>query len=181
VETLKTGDPAFARVSFTIVARNADAVAGAQSRARELTGHGCATVALAGEARAAGRAIAEQLRNIPAPGWIIAGGETSVTLSEPRAPGGRCQELALAAAQELRGEHGVALLAAGTDGRDGTTDAAGAIVDGATWERIRTAGIDPAAALASHRANEALARADALVRTGPTGTNVMDLVVGVRL
>ena len=127
----------------------------------------------------------------PARAWLIVGGETSVTLDSPRdggddsaAPiGGRCQELALAAARALYalGEAGagITLLAAGTDGRDGPTDAAGATVDGATWDRIRAAGRDPAADLARHDAYRALDAAGALLRTGPTGTNVMDVVIGV--
>jgi hydroxypyruvate reductase len=94
--------------------------------------------------------------------------------------GGRCQELALAAAAELDGVPGVSLLAAGTDGRDGPTDAAGALVDGTTWARILEAGRDPERDLASHDAYHALACVNALIRTGPTGTNVMDLVIGVR-
>jgi glycerate-2-kinase len=71
----------------------------------------------------------------------------------------------------------VTVLAAGTDGRDGPTDAAGAIVDGTTWQRIRDAGLDPAAHLARHDAWHALDAAGALLRTGPTGTNVNDVVI----
>jgi len=94
--------------------------------------------------------------------------------------GGRCQELALAAARTLAGAPpAVALLAAGTDGRDGPTDAAGAIVDGATWSAVTAAGRDPARDLAGHDAYRALDAAGALLRVGLTGTNVMDVVVGV--
>jgi glycerate 2-kinase len=75
--------------------------------------------------------------------------------------------------------NGIALLAAGTDGRDGPTDAAGAMVAGSTWDAIARAGGNPAAALARHDAYTALARAGALVRTGPTGTNVMDVVIAL--
>ena len=94
--------------------------------------------------------------------------------------GGRSQELALAAARDLRGvPPPVALLAAGTDGRDGPTDAAGAVVDGTTWDRIAAAGRDPEQDLLHHDSYPALAAADALIKTGPTGTNVMDIVVGI--
>ena len=127
------------------------------------------------------------------------GGETTVQLTQappftgrtfdarggPGIPptGGRCQELALAAARVLgeAGEMGarVTLLAAGTDGRDGPTDAAGAFADGALWETIRASGRDPALALARHESYAALDGAGALLRRGLTGTNVMDVVIGV--
>jgi hydroxypyruvate reductase len=106
-----------------------------------------------------------------------------VTLgAAPAGLGGRCQELALAAARSLSGAPpGVALLAAGTDGRDGPTDAAGAIVDGRTWALVSAAGRDPARDLAAHDAYRALDAAGALLRPGLTGTNVMDVVIGVCL
>jgi hydroxypyruvate reductase len=93
--------------------------------------------------------------------------------------GGRCQELALAAARGLAGRAGPTLLAAGTDGRDGPTDAAGAVVDGGTWAAIARAGRDPARDLAGHDAYAALDAAGVLLRPGLTGTNVMDIVIGV--
>jgi glycerate-2-kinase len=94
--------------------------------------------------------------------------------------GGRSQELALAAARVLEGApEGTALLAAGTDGRDGPTDAAGAIVDGSTWSAIVRSGRDPAHDLVNHDAYHALDAAGVLLRPGLTGTNVMDIVIGV--
>jgi glycerate 2-kinase len=97
--------------------------------------------------------------------------------------GGRCQEFALAAARVLSaaGEHaaGITLLAAGTDGRDGPTDAAGAVVDRSTWAAIRAAGLNPDDALATHSSYAALDAANALLKPGPTGTNVMDIVIGL--
>ncbi|MGH7719072.1 MAG: MOFRL family protein, partial [Gemmatimonadaceae bacterium] len=78
------------------------------------------------------------------------------------------------------GRTDVALLAAGTDGRDGPTDAAGALVDATTWETIRLRGPDPERALRTHDSYPALEAAGALLRTGLTGTNVMDVVIGVR-
>jgi hydroxypyruvate reductase len=94
--------------------------------------------------------------------------------------GGRCQELALAAARVLKSASPeIALLAAGTDGRDGPTDAAGAIVDANTWGTIASAGRDPARDLAAHDAYHALDAAGALLRPGLTGTNVMDIVIGI--
>jgi glycerate-2-kinase len=74
---------------------------------------------------------------------------------------------------------GLSLLAAGTDGRDGPTDAAGAIVDGQTWVAIAERGRDPARDLAAHDAYRALDAAGALLRPGLTGTNVMDVVIGI--
>jgi len=88
--------------------------------------------------------------------------------------------LALAAARALAGTTGISLLAAGTDGRDGPTDAAGAIVDGTTWAAMTAAGRDPAADLARHDAYPALQAAGALFQPGLTGTNVMDVVIGLR-
>jgi len=95
--------------------------------------------------------------------------------------GGRCQEFALACAAELEAAGaraaGITVLAAGTDGRDGPTDAAGAIVDSTTCVTIRNRGIDPVVALQDHSSYDALNSAEALLKTGPTGTNVNDLVI----
>jgi len=112
---------------------------------------------------------------------MIWGGETTVSLGDaPTGMGGRSQELALAAARALAGSaDGTALLAAGTDGRDGPTDAAGAIVDGKTWGAIAAMGRDPARDLACHDAYPALDSVGALLKPGLTGTNVMDVVIGV--
>ena len=99
------------------------------------------------------------------------------------AGGGRCQELVLAAARVLHdagsAADGITLLAAGTDGRDGATDAAGAIVDGTTWSAIAAAGRDPSRALAAHESHGALAAATALLPRRDTGTNVNDVVIGL--
>ena len=133
---------------------------------------------LEGEASSTGTTIGRALSN-SSPGAFVLGGETTVTLTADAGRGGRCQELALAAARELRGQ-AATLLAAGTDGRDGPTDAAGAIIDGTSWERMIQAGRDPAADLAAHRAYDALAAIDALIPAWPSGTNVNDLVIGLR-
>jgi glycerate 2-kinase len=115
---------------------------------------------------------------------MLWGGETTVRLGAGEAvPGGRCQELALAAADAIRaeGERGeyLTLLAAGTDGRDGNTDAAGAVVDCNTWDAIHEAGRDPADDLVDHRSYDSLDAVGALLRTGLSGTNVGDIVVGI--
>jgi hydroxypyruvate reductase len=111
-----------------------------------------------------------------APLLLVAGGEPVVRVSgEGR--GGRAQELALRLAVELEGESGITVLVAGTDGRDGPTEAAGAFADGGTLARARKAGCDPRAALLRNDSNRALGAAGDLFTTGPTGTNVADVVV----
>jgi hydroxypyruvate reductase len=194
-ETPKPGDRAFARVTLELVASNRLALEAAAERAAALgLTPVVADAPLAGEAGAMGAGLAATLlqdcarRRIPQPNsggrpCLIWGGETTVTLgSSPTGLGGRCQELALAAARAMEGAApGIALLAAGTDGRDGPTDAAGAIVDGTTWRAVAAAGRDPARDLAAHDAYHALDAAGALLRPGLTGTNVMDVVIGVCL
>jgi glycerate-2-kinase len=106
----------------------------------------------------------------------VAGGETVVTL-RGNGRGGRSQELALAAAIALAGSRDTALLAAGTDGRDGPTDAAGAFVDGGSVARGRALGLDARAALENNDSYGFFSAAGGLLRTGPTRTNVMDLVL----
>jgi hydroxypyruvate reductase len=154
--------------------------------------------ALAGEAAEVGRRLAATLLDYDDTNFagaqadglnkdavLIWGGETTVTLTPDAGKGGRSQELALAAAQVLARMPGrtdgrtVTLLAAGTDGRDGPTDAAGGFAETGTWEAIRRAGRDPARDLDTHNGYEALSAADALFKTGMTGTNVMDLVLGL--
>lgn len=137
------------------------------------------TDALDCEASQAGRFLAAVARTHRTEGKnlaFLAGGETVVHL-RGRGKGGRCQELALAAACAMEGVSNVLLCAAGSDGTDGPTDAAGGIVDGATAEAIRQKGIDPVHALAENDSYHALAAADALVITGPTGTNVNDIAL----
>ena len=187
-ENPKPGDPAFARVTHELIVSNRLALEAAAKRAAEL---GLAPLVvdtpIAGEAAVTGASVAAFLLyncgrpSIPQPSCIIWGGETTVTFSGAATGlGGRCQELALAAARVLgNGPTPAALLAAGTDGRDGPTDAAGAVVDNSTWSSIQAAGRDPGHDLAAHDAYHSLDAAGALLRTGLTGTNVMDVVVGL--
>lgn len=128
------------------------------------------TTALRGEARERGREMA--LGDPPGVARVAAG-ETTVTVAGD-GRGGRNQEGALSAALALEGRDGV-FAGLGTDGIDGPTDAAGAIVDSTTASRIREAGIDPVTALAANDSHPALEASGDLVRTGPTGTNVGDL------
>ncbi len=184
-ETPKGDNPAFRRRATRIVGSNRTAVAGAAAAARQ-RGYDTwtAPAALTGEAAPAGRRLAAELLaqagRVRHPVAIIWGGETTATLGAASGQGGRCQELALAAAEILAGaEIPCALLAAGTDGRDGPTDAAGAIVDPSTWRAIGLRRGDPSSVLARHDAYPGLDQVGALLRTGPTGTNVMDLVIGL--
>ncbi len=118
---------------------------------------------------------ARRLATGAAAGLTVHAGETTVTVVG-EAPGGRNQEAALAAAEVLAGTDGV-FVALGSDGVDGTTDAAGAAVDGGTWAEIEAMGLDPGALLAANDAHRALDAVGALIRTGPTGTNVADVWV----
>ena len=105
---------------------------------------------------------------------IICGGETIVRITG-KGKGGRNQELALSAAESISSMDGVVVAAAGSDGTDGPTDAAGGIVDGNTKAILEQKGISISSVLAENNSSYALAEADALIMTGPTGTNVNDL------
>ncbi len=181
-ETPKPGDPLFARVRNSVIGNNALVVNAAAARARELgfTPH-VLTRALEGEARdVAGRFVelARAIRAgrgpVAAPACVIAGGETTVTI-RGRGKGGRCQEFALTAALAMDSLGDVVILAAGTDGSDGPTEAAGAMADRESVARARARGFDPEAGLAENDSNAVLGRAGDLVVTGPTNTNLLDL------
>jgi glycerate-2-kinase len=196
-ETPKRTHPAFAHVSTRVIGSNRLATLAAAERAAT---HALPVIRsdhlLDGDAAQCGIALASELAQRAHGGWrgcMIWGGETTVNLGTtssssgdagslvPR--GGRCQELALSAARVLAGagESGrrITLLAAGTDGRDGPTDAAGAFADAYTWEAIRASGRAPELALAQHDSYGTLDAVGALHRRGLTGTNVMDVVIGV--
>jgi len=134
---------------------------------------------LEGDAAACGRSLARRLCNGPA-GLHVWGGETTVRLPERPGRGGRNQHLALAAAMVLAGRDDCFLLSGGTDGTDGPTDDAGGLVDGGTRYRAEQAKFDAASTLAAADAGTLLAATGDLIHTGPTGTNVMDLVLGLR-
>lgn len=135
---------------------------------------------LAGDAVAAGRRVAWEVMS-GAPGLYVYGGETTVTLPDDPGQGGRCQSLALAAAETLAGTEGIYLLAAGTDGFDGPSGAAGAIVDGGTCARGGPGyGADAATALSRADAGTFLAGSGDLLEGGFTGTNVTDVVLAVK-
>ncbi|HHY32138.1 MAG TPA: glycerate kinase [Firmicutes bacterium] len=182
-ETPKPGDPLFEKVANIIVASNALAV---DAAARSATRLGYNPLVLSsrvqGEAREVGRvlaAIAREIRAsdrpVPRPACVLAGGETTVTL-KGAGLGGRNQELALAAALDIEGLDGVLVMAVGTDGTDGPTDAAGAIAFGDTVARAREAGLDPRAYLRDNDSYHFFDALGDLVITGPTRTNVMDII-----
>lgn len=178
-ETPKPGAPCFEGVQYEVIAGNRDALeaaAGAASRLGfDTTVH---PEGLVGEAAVAGAAIAQQLLSEASTGRraLVLGGETTVSLGTATGVGGRSLELALAAARALAGNQSVLILAAGTDGIDGTSRLAGGLVDGETWRRIPRA----AELLAAHDSARALTLADATLATGLTGTNVRDLVIALR-
>jgi len=180
-ETVKPGDPVLERARTLILAGNRDAVAAA-ARVAAARGYAAEVLAtpLTGDAAEAGRMVAARLRAAPRdrPVAVIGGGETTVRV-RPGGRGGRSQQLALAAGIALAGETGV-VLAAGTDGVDGPTAAAGACVDGDSAARARTFGFDPERALEATDSNPLLAATGDLLVTGPTGTNVADVVVALR-
>ncbi|MCD6552247.1 glycerate kinase [Thermotoga sp.] len=143
------------------------------------------TTTLDCEAKEAGRFIASIMREIKEknrplrkPAAVIFGGETVVHV-KGNGMGGRNQELALSAAIALEGLEGVVLCSVGTDGTDGPTDAAGGVVDGKTAAILKEMGEDPLEYLESNDSYNALKKAGALLKTGPTGTNVNDLIIGL--
>lgn len=135
---------------------------------------------LAGDAAAAARRFCHELA-VGAADLLVWGGEAVVNLPAQPGRGGRCQHFALTAAQCIAGHPELIVLAAGTDGRDGASEDAGAIVDGATAERVLDAGFDMAGCLAAADSGPPLEAAGDLVYTGATGTNVGDIVLGLRL
>jgi hydroxypyruvate reductase len=133
------------------------------------------TTHLQGEAREVGRVAAALALDTPAGACRILGGETTVSLRGD-GHGGRNQEAALAAALALDGQTGVALACLATDGEDGPTDAAGAIITGKTAGAARALGLDPRAHLDRNDSYTFFRQAGGLLQTGPTGTNVNDLI-----
>lgn len=181
-ETPKPGDPVFERVQNLIVGSNRLAVDAAAMEARALgyrslilstliqgetreVAHMHAAIAL--EASASGHPVEP-------PACIISGGETTVTLRGDGL-GGRNQEFALAAAIDINGSPNITVLSAGTDGTDGPTDAAGAVVDGDTVRSAANIGLSAADHLARNDSYRFFAGGGGLIKTGPTNTNVADV------
>jgi hydroxypyruvate reductase len=188
-ETPKPDDPLFQStilptIQNVVVGSNRQAAEAAVATARGL-GWNCLLLStyVEGEAREVGRLAAALAREmalhdcpVPRPACLVWGGETTVTV-RGQGRGGRNQELALAAAMAMEGLSSVLLVALGTDGTDGPTDAAGAIATGATAARARALGLDPFRSLADNDSYPFFQALDDLIRTGPTGTNVNDLLM----
>jgi hydroxypyruvate reductase len=167
----REGDPSpLPQATNHLIGSNAQSVAAAASA---LPGAQIDPAPLVGDVADAAATIVAMASQ---PGTTVLGGETTVNL-RGTGLGGRNQELALRVALALSGRDGWRFLSAGTDGRDGPTDAAGAIVDGSTIDRIRQAGGDPDALLADNDSYAALKLAGDLLITGGTGTNVADLQI----
>ncbi len=171
--------PCFRALSHQVIASLEDAlqaiVVAARIQGRRIERRG----RLSGDARRQGEAIGRFLQEA-APGLYLWGGENTVDLPAEPGRGGRAQHLALAAACELAGRDDCWLLAAGTDGSDGPGDAAGALVDGGTVARGALEGLDARASLAAADSGRFLEASGDLIDTGPTGTNVTDLVIACK-
>jgi len=187
-ETPKRGDPVFKRVKNIVIGNNRLACSAAL---REIERNGLNSLFLTsfmeGEARhigtffgAIGRELTATNRPIAPPAGIIAGGETTVTVTGDGV-GGRNQEVSLSAALKIAGADGVVIVSASTDGIDGPTDAAGAIADGKTISRSRRLGLDPVEALRNNDSYSFFSELGDLIITGPTGTNVNDLTILIRI
>jgi glycerate 2-kinase len=183
-ETPKPGDPRLKGCSFELLAGNRQALRAAQAAARRRGYRGVILSSeVTGETRdvalvhaAIARQIAIHREPWAPPVCVLSGGETTVTL-RGNGKGGRNQEFVLASARGISGLPDVVVLSLGTDGIDGPTDAAGGWVDGKTWERARKRGLSLRALLARNDSYTALRKLGQLIRTGPTGTNVMDIHV----
>ncbi len=182
-ETPKSGDPIFERVQNVIIADNYIAATAALEEAREQGFNALLlTTFLEGEAREIGKAVAALGKEVatrglpvPPPACLVLGGETTVTV-RGKGKGGRNQELALAAAIALEGWEKVTVVTLATDGTDGPTDAAGAIVNGTTIQRALEKGLSPLDYLQDNDSYTFFKTLGDLLITGPTNTNVNDLV-----
>jgi len=183
-ETPKADDPLFARVENIVIGSNALAAQAAIAQAQadefqtEFLGDDWQ-----GEARETAKVLCEQLKKHPAaekPLCLVAGGETTVTLRGD-GKGGRNLELALSAVSELAGLENMMLVTLATDGEDGPTDAAGAVVTGETDQRAQTLGLDTAEYLSRNDSYSFFAALEDALKIGSTGTNVNDLTFLFRL
>jgi hydroxypyruvate reductase len=181
-ETPKPGDRIFANVHNIVVGSNRLALEAAAAQARHL-GYKplILSSSMQGESREVARAHCEILREVlktgspvARPACLLSGGETTVTV-KGKGKGGRNQEFALAAALYIEDVKNAVVLSAGTDGTDGPTDAAGAIADGSTLARAARKELSLVEQLAANDSYPVFEALGDLVKTGATGTNVMDL------
>jgi hydroxypyruvate reductase/glycerate 2-kinase len=182
-ETPKEENTIFDNVENIIIGSNKKALKAAKIKAESL---GLKTEIISsevtGEAREVGKWLADIARSKRSDSnrlnCLISGGETTVTV-KGNGKGGRNMELALSFAMEIEGIEGITLLSAGTDGTDGPTDAAGAIVDGETLKKARASGLNPEEYLNNNDSYNFFKKINGLFITGPTGTNVMDIQIMV--
>ncbi len=179
-ETPKPGDPVFKRVTNVLIGTNATASSAAKDSLQRFGYKVRAAGAVAGEAREVGARLVRQVQSMPGKRIaVVWGGETTVT-ARGRGTGGRNQELALAAALRLRRASDTAVVSFGTDGVDGSTTAAGAYADSMTVERALAMGLDPQRYLDDNDSNTFFRALGDLIMTGPTGTNVNDIMIAMR-
>lgn len=181
-ETPKPGSPLFERVSNVLVGSNNMACAGARAFLEKKGYHvGSFRGSVIGEARVVGKELALLARSegVGGPWCAVWGGETTVTV-RGKGVGGRNQEVALAAGIALRGSSRITVISLGTDGIDGSTDAAGAIADSTTFDRASNRGLDPIGFLDNNDSHSFFKALGDLVVTGPTGTNICDVAIALR-
>jgi glycerate-2-kinase len=185
-ETPKRGSRIFKRVHNVLVGTNKESCRAAAEVLEERGYHSLIlSTRLQGEAREVGKILADicigirenQLPVAP-PAAIVAGGETTVTV-HGKGRGGRNQELVLSAALSIRGKPAILVSSIGTDGVDGPTDAAGAVADGSTIERGLIRGLDADTYLGENNSYEFFKKLKDLIITGPTGTNVNDILIAI--
>lgn len=185
LESLKPGDGAFAGHSTHLIATPQDMLEAAARTAREAGWQAhILSDRMEGEARDVGKVhaalamqVARHHQPFQAPCVLLSGGETSVTLDDQaatRGSGGRCSELMLSAALALQGASGIWMLAADTDGIDGMSEAAGALIGPDTLGRAQALGLDARAMLQAHDSGRFFAALGDQIQTGPTFTNVND-------
>lgn len=187
-ESPKAGDPRFSKVKNLILGNNEVALEAAKEKAEEMGFNSLILSSyISGEAREVGivlASIAQELikrdKPIPKPAVILAGGETTVTV-KGKGKGGRNGELVLSACRGLKSLEGVALASIGTDGIDGISDSAGAIIDGVTYQRARENKLNPLEYLENNDSHHFFKKLGDLIYTGPTGTNVNDIMILVGL
>lgn len=180
-DTPKATDSYFASVRNFIIVSNAIAC-GKMKKMCESKGLKCKikSTELTGEARVLGREIASEILQENKNTVIIAGGETTVKIKGVGI-GGRCQELVLATGNLLKNTQGIVIAAIGTDGKDGPTDVAGGMIDGLFIEKASKLELDIGEYLENNDSYNYFKKINGLIKTGSTGTNIMDLVVAIKL
>lgn len=178
-ETPKPGNKQVADPHFELIGRNSDAVRAAAQEAIAAGYRVEMREKIGGEAREVGRALAAEILDAPEETCLVWGGETTVTVSG-KGRGGRNQEVVLGAMLAIEGnKRPVAILSAGTDGIDGPTDAAGAVATPRSITQARHLGLSPEEFLKNNDAYPLLQQVGALIKTGPTHTNVADVMVAL--